>query len=152
MIRSTETVADVALVPEGDVFQRGHGVAAQDARQAGQAFAGDGIALVRHGAGTFLARREKFLRLQHFGALQMAEFRRPAFDARADQRQDADEFRVQIALDDLRGDGRRAQAQFLADAGFHPRRKMRAGADGAGKFAHRHAFRARVSSRCKRAA
>ena len=123
MIRSTRTVADVALVPEGDVFQGGDGVAAQHARQAGQAFPGDGIALVRHGAGTFLAFRERFLGFEHFGALQMAEFHRPAFDARADQGERGHEFGVDVALDHLRGDGRGRKPEFFADKFFHARRQ-----------------------------
>ena len=59
---------------------------------------------------------------------------------------DADEFRVQIALHDLRGDRRGAQPQFLADKRLHPRRKMRAGADRAGKFAHGHRFSRRFQA------
>ena len=78
-------MADVAFVPERDVFHRGEGVAAQHAREAGETFAGDGIALVRHGAGTFLAFGKKFFRFQNFGALQMAKLRRPTFNARADE-------------------------------------------------------------------
>jgi hypothetical protein len=86
----------------------------------------------------------------------MAEFRRPPFDARADQGQDADKFRVQIALHHLRGHGRGAQAQFRAQTkDSSTRRKMRAGADRPGKFADRHALaavcsrsKARVNSSC----
>ena len=63
------------------------GVAAHDARQAAQAFAGNRIALVRHGGAALLSFAEKLLHLQHFGALQMAKLRRPAIDARRDQRE-----------------------------------------------------------------
>jgi hypothetical protein len=65
-------VADVALVPEGDVFQRRHRVAAQHAREAGEAFPRDGVALVRHGAAAFLTFGRLFS-FENFGALQVAE-------------------------------------------------------------------------------
>jgi len=74
---------------------------------------------VRHGAGTFLSRREKLLRLQHFGALQMAELGGPAFNACARQGEDANELGVQIALHDLGRQRRGAKAQLFADKRFH---------------------------------
>jgi len=114
-------VADVALVPEGDVFQRRHRVAAQHAGEAGEAFPGDGIALVRHGAAAFLALGERLFGFEHFGALQVPELHRPTFDARADERHRELKFRVDVALHDLRGDGRRAQAEFIADVSLHAR-------------------------------
>ena len=142
-------MADVAFVPERDVLQRGEGVAAQDAREAGEPFAGDRVALVRHGAGTFLAFGKKFFGFQNFGALQMAELRRPTFDARADERECADELGVDVALDDLRGDRRRTQAELLANERFDLRREMRAGADRAGKFSDGDRLRARASKRSR---
>ena len=148
-------VADVALVPEGDVFQRGHGVAAQHAREAGEAFPGDGVALVRHGAAAFLAFGERLFGFEHFGALQVAELHRPTLDARADERQRELEFGVDVALHDLRGDGRGAQAELLANVSLDARREVRARADGAGDFADRHGVaadsrrrRARPNSSC----
>ena len=128
-------VRNVAFVPEGNVLERRHGIAAQDAGEAGQTFPRDGIAFVRHGAGAFLPLRERFLGLEHFGALEMAEFHRPAFDARADQRQRGLEFGMNIPLHHLRGDGRGAEPKLLANIRFHARRKMRAGADGPGNLA-----------------
>ena len=44
-------------------------------------------------------------------------------------------FGVDVALDNLRGDGRGAQAEFFADESLDARREMRAGADRAGEFA-----------------
>ena len=43
-------------------------------------------------------------------------------------------FRVDVALDNLRGDGRRPQSQFLAHIFLDPRRQMRAGAHRPGNF------------------
>ena len=85
-----------------------------------------------------MSRGEKLLRLQDLGALQMAKLSGPAFDAGADQRQRADEFRVQIPRHHLRGNGARAQAQFPANRPLHRQGEMRAGADRPGKFADRH--------------
>src|ERR1035437_9076963 len=126
---------NVAFVPERDVFQRGDGVAAQHAREAGETFPGDGIAFVRHGARTFLASGERLFGFENFGALQMAEFDGPTLDARADEGECGLEFSVEVALHDLRGDGRGTQAELFADKIFHTRRQVRASSDGTGKFA-----------------
>ncbi len=123
MMRSTELWLMSRSCQSATFSSAAIGVAAQHACQAGQAFAGDGIALVRHRAGTFLSVGEKFFRFQNFGALQMAKFRRPTFDARADQRQGGDKLGVQIALNHLRRDRRGAQPQFLADICFDLRAK-----------------------------
>ena len=131
-------MADVALVPEGDVFQRGDGVAAEHAGEAGETFPGDGIALVRHGAAAFLALGEWLLGFEHLGALEMAELDRPAFDARADEGQRGLKFGMDVALDNLGGDGRRFQAELFADRRLDRRGQVGAGADGAGQFAHGH--------------
>src|SRR5206468_5963166 len=129
-------VAEVAFVPEGDVLQGGQRVAAQDARQAGEPFARDRVALVRHGAGAFLALGETFFGFEHFGALQVAELGGPPLHARPDERQRAEELGVDVALDDLRGDGRRPQTQLAADLRLDARSQVCAGADGAGEFAY----------------
>ena len=88
---------------------------ANDTRQSAQAFAGDRVALVRHGGAAFLAGAEKLLHLEHFGSLQMPELGRPAIDARRDERERRAKFRVPIALDDLGGKLRRLEPELLAD-------------------------------------
>src|SRR5579859_942695 len=133
-------MADVALVPEGDVFHRGNGVPTEHTREAGETLAGDGIALVRHGTAAFLAFRKEFLRFEDLGALQMAELDRPTFNAGGDERERVDEFGVEVALDDLRGNGRRTETKLFANECLHTRRNMRAGTDGAREFADRHCF------------
>ena len=131
-------MADVALVPEGDVFQRGHGIAAQHASEAGEAFPGDGIALVRHGAAAFLAFGERLLGFEHFGALQMAELDGPTLDARADEGERVHELGVDVALDDLRGDRGRAGGPSFSQTYASTRGdEMRTGADRAGNLADR---------------
>ncbi len=63
------------------------GVAADHTREAAEPLAGDRVALVRHRGAPFLAFAEKLLHLENLRALQMAKLRRPAVDARCDQRQ-----------------------------------------------------------------
>ena len=77
---------------------------------------------------------EVFFHFQHLGPLQMAQLRRPAIDARGDQRQGRGKFRVPIALDDLGRKHRRLEPELLADALLDPRIEMRVGADGAAQF------------------
>ena len=64
-------VGDVALVPEGDVLEGDLGVGADDAGEAADLLAGDGVALVRHGGGAFLFFGEELLDLADLGALEV---------------------------------------------------------------------------------
>ena len=61
----------VAFMPEGHVFESDLSVSADDAGEAADVFAGDGIALVGHRAGTFLAGGKELLGFADFGALKM---------------------------------------------------------------------------------
>ncbi len=70
-------------MPERDVLERRHGVAADDAREAADALAQFGVALVRHGAGAGLSLAEGLLNLQDLGALEVAELRRHSLEAGA---------------------------------------------------------------------
>jgi len=63
---------DVALVPQRDVLEGRLHVCADHPRQAANLFAGDRIALVRHGGAALLPARKILFGLAHFGALQMA--------------------------------------------------------------------------------
>src|SRR5450432_2337766 len=128
-------MADVAFVPERNIFQSGDGVSPNDPCQAAEAFGGDRVALVRHRGAAFLAGAEKFFDLEDFGPLQMAQLRRPAIDARGDERERGAKFRVAIALDDLGGKDRRLQSEFFANMTLDARIEMRMSADGAAEFA-----------------
>ena len=66
-------VGDVALVPQGHVLQARPQVAPEHPGQAGQALAGDGVALVGHGRAALLPGPEGFGRLAHLGALEVAD-------------------------------------------------------------------------------
>ena len=127
-------------MPQRHVFQGGDRVAPQHAGEAGEPFPRDGIALVRHGAGTLLPLGERFLGFEHFRALQMAELDGPTFNAGADQRERGLKFRMDVALHHLRGNGCRAHAQLFANIRFHARREMRAGANRTGNLAYGHHF------------
>ena len=128
-------VADVALMPQGHVLEGGHGVAADHAGQAGEALPGDGVALVRHGAAALLAPGEGFFGLQDFGALEVAELDGPVLEARGHQGQAVHEFGMDVALDDLGGDGSGLESKALADMGLDRGRQVGVGADRAAELA-----------------
>src|SRR6185437_1301975 len=109
---------DVALVPEGYVFKCRLRVAAEDAREAADLLAGDGVLLVRHGRGALLLIAEVLLGLADLGALEVADFDGDLVEGAADDRERGDVGRVAVALDDLGGDGVGAQAEAGADAFF----------------------------------
>src|SRR5437870_12390338 len=108
-------MADVALVPKGDVLKRDDRVAANDARQPAQPLARDRVAFVRHGRAAFLAFAEIFFNLEDFGPLEVTKLRRPAIDARGDDGERAQKFGVAIALDDLGGKRGRFYPEPLAN-------------------------------------
>ena len=94
-------VRDVALVPEGDVFESRLRVAADDAGEAADLLAGYGIALVGHGGGSFLLFAEEFLGLADFGALQVADLGGDFIQSGGDHRERREICGVAVALDDL---------------------------------------------------
>ena len=84
---------------------------------------------MRHRGGPFLPLAERFLHFVHLGALQMAEFLRPALDGRAGERERRQIFRMAVALQNLRRDRRRTQPQLAANIGFNRRIQVRVRAD-----------------------
>ena len=66
-------VGDVALVPEGDVFEGGLGVGSDDAGEAGDLLGGDGVALVRHGGGALLLFGEELFGFADLRTLEVAD-------------------------------------------------------------------------------
>ena len=128
-------VRDVALVPERDVLERRHGVAAQQPRQADDLLAADRVALVRHRRRALLALGERLLDLADLGLLQAADLERELLERRGGDRQRRQQLGVAIALDHLRRDRRRLEAEPPADVGFDRRGEVRERADRAGDLA-----------------
>ena len=101
-------VGDVALVPEGYVFEGGLGVGADDAGEAGDLLGGDGVALVGHGGGALLLLGEELLGLADLGALEVADFGGDFVERGAEDGEGGDVGGVAVALHDLGGDVGRA--------------------------------------------
>ena len=124
-------MADVALVPQSDVLQGGQAVCANQPSQAAEVLRDDRVALVWHGGGALLSRREGFLHFQHLRPLQVADFGGELLDAAGQQGQRGEIRGVPVALDDLIGGGRRREPQILTDIGFNVGRQVREGPHGA---------------------
>ncbi len=133
-------VGDVALMPEGDVFEGDLGVAAHDAGEAADVLAGDGVALVGHGAGALLAGGEELLGLADLGALQVADLEGDLVEGGGEDGEGGDVGGVAVALQDLGGDEGGFQAEFGEDGGFVLGLELAEGADGAGDLADPHIF------------
>ena len=97
-------VGDVALVPEGYVFEGSLGVGTDYASEAADLFRCDGVALVRHGAGTFLFFGEELFGFADLGALEVADFGGDLVERAGEDREGGDVGRVAVALDYLCGD------------------------------------------------
>ena len=81
-------MADVAFVPECDILQRGDGISPHHPGESAQAAPPVmGLRLCGMAELPFWPGTEEFLRFQYFGALQMPQLRRPAIDARGDERE-----------------------------------------------------------------
>src|SRR5207253_10700816 len=90
-------------------LERGEHVGTHEAREAADLFAGNGIALVRHGGTAALLAAERFFDLADFSALEMANFEGDLFERGGDKREGAEILRVAVALNDLRSDGSDAE-------------------------------------------
>ncbi len=66
----------------------------------------------------------------------MTKLRRPAIDARRDQREHRVKLGVPVPLDDLRAELRRRQTELLADPLLDPWIEMRVRAHGSAQFSH----------------
>ena len=131
---------DVALVPEGYVFESDLGVGADDAGEAADLLRGDGIALVGHGAGAFLAGGEEFFGFADFGALEVANFGGDLVESGAQDGEGGDVGGVAVALKHLGADGSRLETEGFDDGGLVPRAEVAEAADGTGDFADADVF------------
>ena len=128
-------VADVALVPERLVLERGLGVAAQQAGQAGDPLGQDRVALVGHRAGALLAGLERLLELADLGVLEVADLGRDALQRAAQDGDRREQGRVAVALDDLGADRVDVQAQVGQDLRLDVRAEVAVRPDRAGDLA-----------------
>ena len=128
-------MGNIAFVPQGDVLEGRLGVGPNQAREPDDLLAPDRIAFVRHRRRALLPFAERLLELADLGFLEPAHLQCEFLERGAGDGEHRQELRVPIALDHLRGDGRRLEAEPLADVGFDLRRQMREGADGARQLA-----------------
>ena len=129
-------MGDVALVPERDVLEGGHGLAADHASQAARAFGDDGVPLVRHGGGALLALRERLLDLADLGPSQMPDLGRDRIERGRAHGEGAHVLGVPVSLDHLGGRLRGLQPEPRADPLFDPWVNAGVGPDHAADRAH----------------
>jgi hypothetical protein len=124
-------VADVPLVPEGDVLQGRDSVAADQPGEPADALAEDRVALVRHRRGALLLASERLERLGNLAALEMADFEGDALHAGGGQRQGVHEGGVAVAAHDLRRGRVDRESQSAEDLLLDTGIERRVGADDA---------------------
>ena len=129
-------MADVALVPERDVLQRGGRIGAHEARQAGQVLGENRVPLVGHGGRALLAGAEWLLGLEHLGALQVPDLHRDLLDRARRDGQGAEELCMAVALNHLGGDGSRAKPEGFTHPGLHRGRHIGEGPHGTRDLSH----------------
>src|SRR5690349_17645968 len=95
-------MADVALVPQSDVFQASLRIPANQPGQAAEILRGNRIALMGHRRGSLLTLRKRFFNLKHFRSLQMADLGGDPLDAGGYDGQVAHEFRMAVPRNHLR--------------------------------------------------
>ena len=111
-------MADIALMPQGDVFKGRQGIAPQQAGRAAHVFQLPRVALVGHGRGALLTGAERLFDFQDFGALQVAQLGRNPFQRAADQGQGREEGRVTVAGHNLGGNRLGPERESAAHKGF----------------------------------
>src|SRR5258708_38616507 len=112
------TVGNVAFMPQGYVFEGSEHIRAHRARKAANLFAGNGIALVRHGRAAALLAAERLFGFADFGALEMADFERDFFESGGDEGERAEIFGVGGALEHPGAGGSQRKPRGFAEARF----------------------------------
>ena len=88
-------------MPQRDIFHRRGHRATDHTGKSRQIFGQDRVAFVRHGRTAFLTWREIFLRLQHFGALQMTNLYGEPFYGRCNNAQNCKKHGMPVTWDNL---------------------------------------------------
>src|SRR5256886_7392031 len=125
-------VADVALMPQGDVLQRGQRVGPEESSQPADSLRELRVALVRHRAPALLPLAEWLLRLEDLGALEPPHLERNLFKRRARHGEHRAELGVAVPLDDLGGHRRGLEAELPAHPPLELRLDVGEGAHGSG--------------------
>ena len=133
-------MADIALVPQGLIFQRGKSVGAQKARKTAHVFCRNGVLFVRHGRRTLLSLGKAFFHLEHFRALQVAQFHAQALHTASQHGKRGEEVGVTVALNDLGGMRINLKLKIAQGALLKLGRQKCIGTHRARDFTHAHAF------------
>ena len=112
-------------------FQCRRHIGTDHACEADQVLRQHRVALVRHGGRALLPLREILLRLQNFGALQMADFGRQPFDRGGNDAERGEIHGVAITRDDLGRNRLDPQSHLLRHISLDARIDLRERADGA---------------------
>ena len=110
----------------------GSHVAAHHAGKPGEVLGQHRVALVRHRRGALLALGEELLRLQHLGALQVADLGREPLDRGGDHAEGREIHGVAVARDHLGRDRLDGEPHRLGDMRLDARIDLGEGADRAG--------------------
>src|SRR5579883_3513902 len=111
-------MGDVALVPQGHVLEGGLRIGADHTGETGDLLAGDGVAFVGHGGGALLYGGKRLGGFADFGALKMADLDGDFVEAGSNASEHGEVVGVEIAREDLRGDGRGLETETSADFFF----------------------------------
>src|SRR4029078_85282 len=128
-------MADIALVPERLVLERGLRVAAQESSETGDPLGEDRVALVGQRARALLPALERLLYLADLGVLQVADLRRDALQAPTEDRDRRQQRRMAVALHDLGAHRVHVQAERREPVGFDVRVEVAVRADRPGDLA-----------------
>jgi hypothetical protein len=141
MTRSAEECEMSRSCQRAMFSKRDLGVAADDAGEAADLLAGDGVALVRHGAGALLLFAEKNSSASRTSVrCRWRIFEGDLVERGAEDGERGDVGGVAVALEDLRGDGGGLEAELGADGCFVLGLEVAEGADGAGELADAQVF------------
>src|SRR5436305_5508282 len=116
-------------MPERDILKSDDRVAAQQSRHAADALRQNRVPFVRHRRRTLLPLLELLLRLTHLRSLPVTNLQSELVERRRDDGERRQILRVDVALYDLRRDGRGLQSKTSADSLFNFRVEVRERAD-----------------------
>jgi hypothetical protein len=108
-------VADIALVPQSGVLQRGHQVSTDHASKAADALGEDRVAFVRHRRAPLLLFAKRFERFTNLASLQVPDLGCDPLERPGREGKRRHEVRVPVTRYDLGRDSVRLEAELFAD-------------------------------------